>query len=174
MITLSYMRNLFFIFCCIIPAISAQTALAGIQPRGPEIIPPAQASQPAPPSPAPNSTKEIIVSLHDQTLAYFENDRLIQKIKISSGLRYTPTPTGTYSVLKKVPIVDYKGLTYDFKNTKWNLLFIKHAPLGYYIHGAYWHHNFGRPMSHGCINVSYADMQPLYNWADVGTKITIE
>jgi lipoprotein-anchoring transpeptidase ErfK/SrfK len=47
-------------------------------------------------------------------------------------------------------------------------------PLNYYIHGAYWHHNFGHPMSHGCINVAYANMEGLYNWADVGTPITIE
>lgn len=29
-------------------------------------------------------------------------------------------------------------------------------------------------MSHGCVNVSYADMEKLYNWADEGTKIIIE
>ena len=42
-----------------------------------------------------------------------------------------------------------------------------------HIHGAYWHNNFGKRMSRGCINVSYKEMEPLYNWARVGTIINI-
>ena len=29
-------------------------------------------------------------------------------------------------------------------------------------------------MSHGCVNVSYANMEPLYWWAQVGTKVLID
>ena len=65
-----------------------------------------------------------------------------------------------------------KGFDYSYPNTKWNLHFYT-GTLGFYIHGAYWHNNFGKRMSHGCVNVSYANMERLYNWADVGTKITI-
>lgn len=61
------------------------------------------------------------------------------------------------------------GTTYNYPNTKWNLSFLPH----YYIHGAYWHNNFGHPMSHGCVNVSYNDMEQLYNFVDVGTPVTI-
>ncbi len=118
--------------------------------------------------------KSIVVSLADQSLSYKLGDYIVDTFKISSGLKGTPTPPGEYSVLKKIPVVDYKGANYDFKNTKWNLLFKKGRTLSYYIHGAYWHHNFGQPMSHGCINVSYDNMEGLYNWADVGTKVIIE
>ena len=120
------------------------------------------------------TNKQIIVSLADQDLKYFEGTTLVGEFKISSGLKNTPTPPGSYTVLVKKPVVDYKGANYDFKNTKWNLLFKKNTPLNYYIHGAYWHHNFGKPASHGCINVAYDNMEGLYNWADVGTKITIQ
>ena len=37
---------------------------------------------------------------------------------------------------------------------------------GYGIHGAYWHNNFGHPMSHGCINMSIPDAQTVYYWAN--------
>lgn len=122
----------------------------------------------------PNTSKHIIVTLKTQTLQYFEGDRLIGEFKISSGIRGMPTPTGEFTVLAKKPVVHYKGETYNFPNTKWNLMFKANVPLNYYIHGAYWHNNFGHPMSHGCVNVSYVNMEPLYNWAEVGTRITIQ
>ncbi len=158
----------------------------GIEPRGPAIETNnssvnfnsvkevSKAASPLPGEITADSGKLILVSLKDQDLRYFEGTKLIDEFKISSGLPGTPTPPGEYGVLAKKPVVDYKGVNYDFKNTKWNLMFKKNSPLNYYIHGAYWHNNFGHPMSHGCINVSYANMEPLYNWADVGTKIVIE
>ncbi len=120
------------------------------------------------------SDKLISISLKDQDLKYYQGTVLVGEFKISSGLRGTPTPPGEYEVLIKKPVVDYEGVNYSFPHTKWNLEFKKGKTLNYYIHGAYWHHNFGHPMSHGCINVSYANMEPLYNWADVGTKIIIQ
>ncbi len=117
--------------------------------------------------------KRIVVALADQSLSYFLGDYEIGNFKISSGLPNEPTPTGAYSILKKTPVIDYVGPDYEYKNTRWNLKFIQHSPLSYYIHGAYWHNNFGKPMSHGCINVSYANIEALYNWADVGTKVIV-
>jgi lipoprotein-anchoring transpeptidase ErfK/SrfK len=43
----------------------------------------------------------------------------------------------------------------------------------YGLHGAYWHNNFGHPMSHGCINERIVDAKTLYGWADVGTPVSI-
>jgi len=36
---------------------------------------------------------------------------------------------------------------------------------GYGIHGAYWHMNFGTPMSHGCVNMKPDEAGLLFNWA---------
>jgi len=126
------------------------------------------------PETVPLSNKVIIVSLHDQTLKYFEDLKFMGEFKISSGVKRLPTPTGEFTVLKKLPLVHYKGPGYDYPKTKWNLLFKYQSKGNLYIHGAYWHHNFGHPMSHGCVNVSYADMEGLYNWADVGTRVIIQ
>ncbi|MDL1894672.1 L,D-transpeptidase [Anaerolineae bacterium CFX7] len=41
----------------------------------------------------------------------------------------------------------------------------------YAIHGTYWHNNFGRPMSHGCVNMTLADAKWFYQWASVGTLV---
>lgn len=42
---------------------------------------------------------------------------------------------------------------------------------GYAIHGTYWHHNFGQPMSHGCVNLTIEDAKWFYDWAEVGTTV---
>jgi lipoprotein-anchoring transpeptidase ErfK/SrfK len=119
--------------------------------------------------------KTIDVSLSGQNLKYFLGNYLIGEFKISSGVPKLPTPKGNFSILKKTPLVTYgvKGGAYYYPNTKWNLLFKYQKKGNLYIHGAYWHNKFGQPMSHGCVNVSYNDMENLYSWADVGTKITI-
>jgi lipoprotein-anchoring transpeptidase ErfK/SrfK len=117
--------------------------------------------------------KEIDIDLATQTLTYYLGPYQVGRFLISSGVKALKTPDGQYAILKKVPVVDYKGLNYDYPNTKWNMMFKQQAAGNLYIHGAYWHHNFGHPMSHGCINVSYENMEPLYNWADIGTKVII-
>jgi hypothetical protein len=35
----------------------------------------------------------------------------------------------------------------------------------YAFHSAFWHDRFGRPRSHGCINLAPRDAKWLYNWA---------
>lgn len=121
-------------------------------------------------------TKRITVSLKEQKLAYYFGDQKLDEFSISSGLPGTPTPKGNFSVLVKRPIVHYRGNDYNFPNTKWNLMFKKGSWGNYYIHGAYWHNQFGKPRSHGCVNVphKYEYMGRLYDWANVGTAITIE
>jgi len=37
---------------------------------------------------------------------------------------------------------------------------------GYGIHGAYWHNDFGRPKSHGCVNLPVGAAEKLYYWAN--------
>ncbi len=120
--------------------------------------------------------KRIDVDLKTQRLTYYFGDKALDSFLISSGLPGTPTPPGTYTVLEKKPVVDYKGPGYDFPNTKWNLMFKKGSSgLNFYVHGAYWNHNFGTKRSHGCINVPMTEdyMGRLYDWADVGTPIVI-
>ena len=117
--------------------------------------------------------KKIVVSLAEQHLWYYFGDILFDDFPISGGLRYTPTPTGEFTVLDKVPVKQYGGVNFNYPNTKWNLHFTNGRLGRYYIHGAYWHNNFGQPMSHGCVNVSYANMEPLYWFSQIGTSVSI-
>ncbi|NTW01741.1 MAG: L,D-transpeptidase, partial [Oscillochloris sp.] len=46
---------------------------------------------------------------------------------------------------------------------------------GVAFHGTYWHnaHGTGVRMSHGCVNLRIDDAEWLYEWADIGTIVSI-
>jgi len=57
---------------------------------------------------------------------------------------------------------------YNLPNVPYTMFFSNNQVAksrGYAIHGAYWHNNFGTPMSHGCINLREVDAQKVYEWA---------
>jgi lipoprotein-anchoring transpeptidase ErfK/SrfK len=118
--------------------------------------------------------KFIEVNLAQQRLYAWEHGRLARTFLVSTGVKKYPTPVMETKVLKKIPMMDYKGYygpnhpdNYDIKNVKNNLR-IRGSIL---IHYAFWHRNFGHTMSHGCINVGNADSDWLFAWAEVGTPV---
>ncbi|MSU75265.1 MAG: murein L,D-transpeptidase [Candidatus Magasanikbacteria bacterium] len=114
--------------------------------------------------------RRVEVDRTTQRLTYFLNNVPINTLPVSTGILGRETPAGEFTILFKRPLVHYLGVDYDFPNTKWNLEFKNH----YYLHGAYWHKQFGiRPMSHGCVNIAYKDVEKLYKFLDVGDKVQI-
>jgi hypothetical protein len=120
--------------------------------------------------------KFIEVSLKEQRLSYWQDGKRLGNFLISSGLPKTPTPKGEFSIFKKRPNVRmswYYGPNnpnnYDLPNVPWVASF--KGP--YTIHGAYWHNNFGHPMSHGCVNMKNSEAKTVYDWVDIGTPIII-
>lgn len=110
------------------------------------------------------------VNLDEQKLYAYEDGYLVKEFLISSGRRPRITPDGDFTIFRKLPSHLYTGPGYYLPNVKWNLNFKEH----YYIHGTYWHHNFGHPMSHGCINMQTDEAAWVYDFADVGTHVFIE
>lgn len=119
--------------------------------------------------------KKIKINIAEQKLEYYFGDKLIDSFLISSGINGMDTPLGEFKILAKEDSKRYGGPGYDFDypDTKWNLHFYT-GQYRYYIHGAYWHNNFGHKMSHGCVNVHYENMEALYWFTHIGTKVIIE
>lgn len=114
--------------------------------------------------------RSVAVDLDRQQLTYFFNGVKLGTIPVSTGQPKSPTPPGSFKVIRKVPVVHYVGPGYDLPNTKWNLEFKR----SFYLHGAYWHNNFGiRTMSHGCVNIAYRDVEKLYAYLQVGDEVTV-
>lgn len=124
-----------------------------------------------------DSNKSIYVSLKEQRLRAYENGKLVYSFLVSTGKGKYPTPRGSFSVLDKKPVVNYQWSygpdnpdNYDLGYVPYNLRVTGHK----YIHYAYWHHNFGHTMSHGCINASLQDAKWIYRWADQGIPVLIK
>jgi lipoprotein-anchoring transpeptidase ErfK/SrfK len=126
-------------------------------------------------SAVPDSQKRIQVSLAAQTLTAYEGSRVVSRVDVSTGVPNsgaaglpTETPTGTFNISSKLP-AKYMGdsrLTDNLGDkfltgVPWVMFF---ETGGYALHGAYWHNNFGAPMSKGCVNLRPADAQWLYRW----------
>jgi lipoprotein-anchoring transpeptidase ErfK/SrfK len=115
------------------------------------------------------SGKYIDIDLSEQKLSAFDGENLVRAFLVSTGLRGTPTPTGTFSIYSRSRSSLMAGPGYYLPNVQWVNRFNESRS----IHGTYWHHNFGHPMSHGCVNATNGDAEFIYTWAPMGTPVFI-
>lgn len=113
--------------------------------------------------------KWIDIDLSNQMLYAYEGDTLVNSFLVSTGLPSTPTVTGTFNIYVKYRYASMRGDDYDLPNVPYTMYFYD----GYGIHGTYWHHNFGTPMSHGCVNMETSQAGWVFNWAPVGTIVNV-
>ncbi|MBL8050963.1 MAG: L,D-transpeptidase [Anaerolineales bacterium] len=147
----------------------------------------------APISPeVPNREKKIVVRLDSQIVIAYEFNQPVFVVPAATGgiLRsgtYT-TPQGNFSTYFKRPsrhmaAGDLASNGFDLPGVPWVQYFTKS---GVAFHGTFWHNDFGRPRSHGCINLANQNAKWLYLWTmpevpfnkemainDLGTKIQI-
>ena len=109
----------------------------------------------------------IDVNLSKQRLTAYQGNTPVFSALISGGLPRTPTVVGRFKVNTKLTSTRMRGPGYDLPNVPYTMYFYR----GYAIHGTYWHNNFGRPMSHGCVNMRTSDAAWLFNWASIGTPV---
>lgn len=123
-------------------------------------------------SPLARLARRIEVDLSTQRLFYIVNETLVKNFPVSTGNPQTPTPPGEYKITRFVPVARYVGVDYDLDNVKWNMQFRKG---GYFIHGAYWHNDFGkRTRSHGCVNMRTSDAEILYKNLEPGVPVIVK
>jgi lipoprotein-anchoring transpeptidase ErfK/SrfK len=115
----------------------------------------------------PTTEKWIDVDLSTQTVTAYEGAVPVNHFIISSGLPGTPTVTGEFRIWAKTSIQDMYGGNrasgdyYYLEDVQWVQYFFE----DYAFHAAYWHNNFGQPMSRGCINMRTEDAKWLFDWA---------
>jgi len=138
---------------------------------GQRLVIPGRTAAPAPqPAPAaPTAGRWIDVNLSAQRLTAYQGQTAVFSTLISSGVAGHRTPTGRFAIRTKIPSQRMVGPGYNLPNVPWVMYFAGANAL----HGTYWHNNFGRPMSHGCINLRIPDAQWLYNWASIGTPVVV-
>ncbi|GER79026.1 MAG: hypothetical protein PGMFKBFP_01997 [Anaerolineales bacterium] len=115
--------------------------------------------------------KRIEVRLGAQLVLAYEAERVVFATRAATGaiLRagtYT-TPIGRFSTYHKRPsrhmaAGDLAASGFDLPGVPW-VLYIKDN--GVSLHGTYWHNDFGRPRSHGCVNLSPSAARWIYRWS---------
>ena len=115
--------------------------------------------------------KWIDVDISAQTITAYQGNTPLKSVLVSTGVSWHPTPVGRYAVYMKIPSQTMSGgygaEAYNLPGVPWVMYFAGANA----IHGAYWHHNFGHPMSHGCVNLTIDDAHWFYDWAEIGTPV---
>jgi len=119
----------------------------------------------------PLDNKRILIDLKMQVMIAYEKNEPVFMSELASGelkgnLDIT-TPTGEFFINYKRPSrhmahSDRTGANGDeLYGVPWVSYF---TDTGIAFHGTYWHNNFTRPRSHGCINLPITAAQWVYRW----------
>lgn len=122
----------------------------------------------APPAPT-SQGRAILVSTGEQRVYAYENGQMVRSHLVSTGRAETPTVLGDYNVYIKLQADDMSGPDYFLPQVPWVMYFYQ----GYALHGTYWHNSFGRPMSHGCVNLPVDEARWWFDFASVGTPVRV-
>ena len=131
--------------------------------------------------------RRLFVYLDSQQVEAMENGKVVRTFKVSTGKSKTPTVTGSFYIYDRYR---HKRMRSDVGRGQPGFYEVEKVPYtqffhkDYAFHGAFWHNNFGRPASHGCINLATKDQNKrwptvsedagwLYNWGALGLPVTV-
>ena len=117
----------------------------------------------------PDEEKHIVVDLSTQLVTAFEGEKLVFSQRCSSGVKGTDTPKGEFTTYHKGPSVHMTNegdaveeeTVYSLPGVPWCSFF---TGAGNAFHGTWWHNDYGRPRSHGCVNLPSEAAKFIYRW----------
>jgi hypothetical protein len=126
-----------------------------------------------PPAEVEEGERWIDVDLTHQVLVAYEWKQPRYVSLVSTGRTRTPSPDLNYRTPKGLHRIRGKHLTSTMDNDEpgeppyslEDVPYVMYFRGAYAFHSAFWHDRFGRPRSHGCINLAPRDAKWLYNWA---------
>jgi hypothetical protein len=128
-----------------------------------------------PPKDLAPGEKWIDVNLTRKTLVAIEGDKPVFATLVSPGRKSTnkakdhSTVQGTFRIREKHIAVTMDGdgtVAGDLPYSIEDVPYVAYFEGSYALHGAFWHNNFGREMSHGCVNLSPLDAKKVFFWAE--------
>jgi len=114
--------------------------------------------------------KRIEVRLPEQVMIAYEYNEPVFMARVATGAVFSngdfSTQPGRYMTFHKrstrhMARGNLAANGYDLPGVPWNSYITEE---GIAFHGTYWHNNFGRPRSHGCINLTPQAAKWLYLW----------
>ncbi|OGM78948.1 hypothetical protein A2382_03585 [Candidatus Woesebacteria bacterium RIFOXYB1_FULL_38_16] len=115
--------------------------------------------------------KWIEIDLSEQTLRAWEGSSLFLETLVSTGLPWWPTPQGEFRVWAKIRAAKMEGgegrYYYNLPNVPYVMYFENSnipGSRGFGLHGTYWHNDFGKEQSNGCVDLPISMAEKLYFW----------
>ncbi len=122
------------------------------------------------------SGRWVEVNLFEQTLAVYDQNRLVFATLIATGAKPFYTRPGVFPIYKRLEVTPMSG---SFEADRSDYYYLDDVPYVMYydqaraLHGAYWRTRFGFPQSHGCVNLSPADARWIFEWAKDGDSVYV-
>lgn len=121
----------------------------------------------------PARDKRLEIRLGEQVVVAYEGSKAVFMTRVASGGRFIDgdytTPTGRYITNRKRPSRHMASedlaapSAYDLPGVPW-VCYLTRSGISF--HGTYWHNDFGKPRSHGCINLSPQAARWVYRWTN--------
>ncbi|MCC6554346.1 MAG: L,D-transpeptidase family protein [Polyangiaceae bacterium] len=128
-----------------------------------------------PPADLAPGEKWVDVNLTRKTLVAMAGDKPVYAALVSPGRRSKnkkknhPTKPGVFRIREKHVAVTMDGdgtVAGDLPYSIEDVPYVAYYDGSYALHGAFWHNNFGREMSHGCVNLSPLDAKKIFFWVE--------
>jgi L,D-transpeptidase catalytic domain len=127
------------------------------------------------PSFARGQQKWIDLSIVSQTMVAWEGNRPAYVTMVSTGKDGLGDPKTTHSTIRGTFRVREKHVTttmdsndvgkaFELRDVPW----VQYFSGGYALHAAYWHDDYGKVRSHGCVNMSPIDARWFFFWTTPG------
>ncbi len=126
----------------------------------------------------------VHIDISSQTLVIYRGETPVYATLVSTGVDEHDTPLGTFTIHKKMVTDTMADLgpeagddSYRIQDVPWTQYFEG----SFALHAAFWHHRFGLPRSHGCVNLTPADAHRVFQetwprvpdgWHGVNTRQT--
>jgi lipoprotein-anchoring transpeptidase ErfK/SrfK len=118
----------------------------------------------------PAEAKRLEVKLVQQLVIAYEWDQPVYMARAATGAEFSNgrylTPSGRHLTFHKRPsrhmaAGNLAANGYDLPGVPW-ISYITESGIAF--HGTYWHNDYGRPRSHGCINLTSRAAKWIYRW----------
>ena len=113
-----------------------------------------------------NSNISILVDISEERLYLIDTEKniILKKYTIASGKQETPSPVGTWKVVRMAKWSGGFGTRWIGLNVPWGI---------YGIHGTNKPYSIGSEASHGCIRMRNKDIEELYEYVKRGMIVCI-
>lgn len=126
------------------------------------------------PSVATGDRKWVDVSIKEQSLVAYVGRRPVYATLVSSGRggmgepEQQATVRGSFMIYQKdvASTMDGEDDSAADSIALHDVPFVQYFHSGFALHGTYWHDEFGKIRSHGCVNLSPIDAAWIFEWTD--------